>query len=268
MVDIDEIMNMIDWNRDRKIQREGIELAKSVKCINAFIQPVHLRCSKNVWDNCAKILANRKDEELLPYLTEILQWIDDLNWPGAEVILERMKSFSKVQNLSLAIQETINILDANENDIREIWLTNLSKLLDNKKLKEELTVETLNILEKYYDEKEAFIDRYIFYIAKSQYAMLEKDYINSDKYKQELKRIKKEYENEEYYKEALNELMKIDDFGTSLEAAKDCLKCNINMDKAIKTLENLSKREDLETIAFEARNLIKDWKEKKQKEKK
>lgn len=267
MVDIDEIMNMLDWHKDIKTQKKGIELAKSVKCINAFIQPMHLGCSKNVWDNCAEILASRKDEELLPYLTEILQWIDDLNWPGAEVILERMKRFSKVQNLSLAIQETINILDANEKDIREIWLTNLSKLLDNKKLKEELTVDTLNTLKKYYNEKESFIERYIFYIAKSQYTMLEKDYINSDKYIQELKRIKKEYENEEYYKEALNELMKIDDFGISLEAAKDCIKHNINIDKTIKTLEDLSKREDLETIAFEARNLIKDWKEKYQKEK-
>ena len=111
MVDIDEIMNMLDWHKDIKTQKKGIELAKSVKCINAFIQPMHLGCSKNVWDNCAEILASRKDEELLPYLTEILQWIDDLNWPGAEVILERMKRFSKVQNLSLAIQETINILE-------------------------------------------------------------------------------------------------------------------------------------------------------------
>lgn len=143
MFDIDQIMNMLDWNKDIKTQKKGIELAKNIKCINAFILPMHPECNKNVWENCAKILADKADEELLPYLTEILLWVEDLNWPGAIIILERMKKIKEVRHLSLAIQEVISILDAINGDNRKIWLMYLAELLDNEKLKDELPINTL-----------------------------------------------------------------------------------------------------------------------------
>ena len=164
LFDIDKIMDMIDCNNSIEIQEKGIELAKNVKCINVFILPEHLECSKNVWENCAKILAGRTDKELVPYLTDILLWIEDMNWPGAMIILERMKKFSDVGKLSIAIQETISILDASNRENREIWLMTLSELLDNKELEKELPINTLSELKRYYYKKEDFIERYTFYI--------------------------------------------------------------------------------------------------------
>ena len=154
MFDIDKIMDMIDWNNSIEIQEKGIELAKNVKCINVFILPKHSKCNKNVWENCAKILAGRTDKELVPYLTDILLWIEDMNWPGAMIILERMKKFSDVGKLSIAIQETIRILDASNRENREIWLMTLSELLDNEKLEKELPINTLSELKRYYYKKE------------------------------------------------------------------------------------------------------------------
>lgn len=49
MFDIDQIMNMLDWHKDIKTQKKGIELAKNIKSINAFILPVHSGCNKNIW---------------------------------------------------------------------------------------------------------------------------------------------------------------------------------------------------------------------------
>ena len=88
------IMNLLDWNRNANEQAKGIELAKKVQDIKAFLQPCNKKYNKNVWENCAKILAERTDEELSPYLVELLEWLQDLNWPGAVIIAERLKSFS------------------------------------------------------------------------------------------------------------------------------------------------------------------------------
>ena len=133
MYNIDEIMDMLDCNNSVETQEKGIELAKNVKCINVFILPEHLECSKNVWENCAKILANRTDKELQPYLIDILLWIEDMNWPGAIIIVDRLKKFHDTKMLSFAIKECVKRASATDN---HIWLENLSELMnDNVKLK-------------------------------------------------------------------------------------------------------------------------------------
>lgn len=74
MIDIDYIMSLLDWNNSEEEQEKGIELAKKVKCINVFLQPV-FPFGKNVWDNCAKVLDSKTNEELSPYLTELMTWL-------------------------------------------------------------------------------------------------------------------------------------------------------------------------------------------------
>ena len=133
MYNIDEIMDMLDCNNSMETQEKGIKKKKNVKCINVFILPEHLECSKNVWENCAKILANRTDKELQPYLIDILLWIEDMNWPGAIIIDDRLKKFHDMKMLSFAIKECVKRATATDN---HIWLENLSELMDdNAKLK-------------------------------------------------------------------------------------------------------------------------------------
>ena len=133
MYNIDKIMDMLDCNNSMETQEKGIELAKNVKCINVFILPKHSKCNKNVWENCAKILANRTDKELQPYLIDILLWIEDMNWPGAIIIDDRLKKFRDMKMLSFAIKECVKRASATDN---HIWLENLSELMDdNAKLK-------------------------------------------------------------------------------------------------------------------------------------
>ena len=95
MIDIDYIMNLIDWKKSESDQVKGIKLAKNVQSINAFLQPHDKKHNKNVWDNCAKILFERNDEELEPYLSELMRWLQDMNWPGAYCILKRLQKFEK-----------------------------------------------------------------------------------------------------------------------------------------------------------------------------
>ena len=56
-MDIDRIMDLLDWNNPPEVQEEGRSLARSIRCINVFLQPMHPGHDKNVWDNCAIILS-------------------------------------------------------------------------------------------------------------------------------------------------------------------------------------------------------------------
>lgn len=92
MVDITEIMDMLDWHMPYEIQSKGIFLARDTETIIPFIQPLTPKHNKNVWGNCARIIAERSDEELKPYLVELLEWLQDMNWPGALCILNRLQN--------------------------------------------------------------------------------------------------------------------------------------------------------------------------------
>ena len=93
MIDIDYIMDLMDWNRSENDQAKGLELAKNVHNFNVFLQPCNEKYNKNVWDNCAKVLSQKTDKELMPYLTRLLEWLQDLNWPGALIILDRLNHY-------------------------------------------------------------------------------------------------------------------------------------------------------------------------------
>lgn len=125
MINIDYIMELIDWNNSVEKQEQGIRMAQEVKCINVFLQPGS-PYGKNVWDNCAKILASKTDEELKPYLIPLLEWIQDMNWPGAFCILHRIQKFTDICTLN----STINICKRRSKLLNdEVWESNLNILM-------------------------------------------------------------------------------------------------------------------------------------------
>ena len=91
MLDIDYIMDLLQWDRSSEEQERGIELAKRIRYINVFLQP-GFPAGKSTWDNCAKVLSMKTNAELEPYMIELMEWIQDMNWPGAFCILERLKA--------------------------------------------------------------------------------------------------------------------------------------------------------------------------------
>ena len=125
MVNIDYIMGLLDWNNSIEKQEQGISLAKEVKCINVFLQPGSYHYGKNVWDNCAKILAARSNEELSPYLIELMAWLQDMNWPGAFCILNRLKKMVNEQLFRHSYAICLKCAKA-LND--EVWESNLKIL--------------------------------------------------------------------------------------------------------------------------------------------
>ena len=92
MYDIDSILEMLDWNCSQDTQLEGRRLGMNVKCVNTFMQP-GAPYGKRIWENCAKIVASKSDEVLQYYLRELFDWIQDLNWPGAIEIKNRLMQY-------------------------------------------------------------------------------------------------------------------------------------------------------------------------------
>jgi hypothetical protein len=143
MCNIDDIMSMLDWTNSEEEQQKGIELARNVKSINVFLQPLHPGNSKNVWDNCAKILAEKSDEQLNPYVMSLLHWIEDLNWPGALVIYERLKKFANVDMLRFCVENYVKSAFAANDSVKVL---NLTGLIENDKLRSVLQKNIVDIL--------------------------------------------------------------------------------------------------------------------------
>lgn len=128
MVDILEILNMIDRSMPAETQLKGISLASNSKDIFPFIQPLTPKHNKNVWENCAVIISQKSDEEIKPYLVELLEWLQDMNWPGALCILDRLRKFSDSNTIFEAINTCIKKAKENRDDV---WNSNLHLLLNN-----------------------------------------------------------------------------------------------------------------------------------------
>lgn len=109
---IDRIFEMLSWNSDESTQARGIEEAKKIKNLSVLIQPIE---SKSIWENCAKVLSSKIDDELKPYLLNLFKWLQDMNWPGADIVYERLQSISRQDietpyRISLSVAENTNDL--------------------------------------------------------------------------------------------------------------------------------------------------------------
>ena len=88
-LDIDRIFEMLSCDNDLVIQQQGIELAKNIRHLSVLMRPVE---SKLIWENCAKVLASKCDNELEFYIIYLFEWLKDMNWPGADIIYRKLKS--------------------------------------------------------------------------------------------------------------------------------------------------------------------------------
>ena len=147
MFDIDYVMDLLDWNNSAEKQMQGIKLAREIKCINVFLQP-GLPYGKSVWNNCAKILSERTNEELSPYLIDLMEWLQDMNWPGAFDIYARIKRMNVdciMENYIYAIKIALKYQDIN-------WLDYLSGLIENPEVYKLLPEEYQKLMTKYYND--------------------------------------------------------------------------------------------------------------------
>lgn len=150
MNNIQQIYEMLNWENPSEVQKNGVVLAKKVKNLSLLIMPP---THPSVWETCASILSNKSDEELQPYLPELFDWINDVNWPGGFIILNRLIQFSGKELKEPFIQCVTQIFQRkNEDDDR--WLYFLSTLLENEDLKRQLPEDIIKTLQKHRNQWE------------------------------------------------------------------------------------------------------------------
>lgn len=125
---IEEMYSLLDENNSEENQAKGLEYAKTIKDLEIFIQPSFGKQSKMIWKNCALVLSRKSDEELEPYLVELLVWLQDLNWPGALLIMNRLSKYEKNNAFQMALSYCMNCIEKT-ND--EIWKEYLAELINN-----------------------------------------------------------------------------------------------------------------------------------------
>ena len=128
MNDIQKIYDMLNWKNDAKTQEDGIRLAKEIDDLSLLIMPP---APASVWGHCAEILCEKSDQTLEPYLSGLLEWLGDINWPGALEIFNRLKVFPP-EKLKTPIKNSIaSTCDRDDLDSESArrWLYSLSELL-------------------------------------------------------------------------------------------------------------------------------------------
>ena len=155
MEDKEKIYNMLGWKSTRKVQEEGIRLAREIEDISVFIMPHEPPMN---WACCAQILAEKPDSVLEPYLLRLLKWLKVFDWPGAPIILDRLKRFSG-EKLKAPFLELVTYAIELKNQEGLMWLDSLSDLLDNEQLKAVLPKEVAERLQKHYHNHGFWWDR-------------------------------------------------------------------------------------------------------------
>ena len=145
-VDIDTLFEMMDEDQPTEVQEEALREARKIKSLSVFMQPIEYKWS---WENCAKVICEKTDKELDTYICEMLEWLQDLNWPGAFLIMERLEKMDPQLLLDVTIYEVKQALLLKDNE----WLIYMSYLLKNKKFYDALSEEKKyqKILKKYYE---------------------------------------------------------------------------------------------------------------------
>ena len=146
MNDIENIYKMLNWENTDETRTEGFRLAKKIEDLSLLILPP---AAPSVWECCAQVLCEKTDIVLEPYLDSLLEWLQDLNWPGALIILDRLKIFSG-KKLKRPFIDRFNYARNLNNEEGLMWLDNLSELLDNEELKAEMPKEILEKLQEHY----------------------------------------------------------------------------------------------------------------------
>ena len=89
-LDIDKIYNMLSCDNKVSVQESGIVEASKIQSLSVFILPILEENSKSIWGNCAKVLVSKSNEELKPYYNKLFEWFKDMNWPGFDLIYDRL----------------------------------------------------------------------------------------------------------------------------------------------------------------------------------
>ena len=139
---MNKYIKKLHWNiSDEEFEKIKKQIDSDISIdYNIFILPIE---GKAYWENCAKILVQLDNDKFIQLFPKILEWFQDLNWPGGITILNKVNKIpiDMIENFILqCIDEAIS-----ENDFT--WIEFLL-WLDNIKTKK-IALKILEVINKY-----------------------------------------------------------------------------------------------------------------------
>jgi hypothetical protein len=122
-------------------KKSGIEEGKKIEYMSILFRPIE---TKEIWENCAKIIVSQSKEKTSRYHYELLHWLENKQWPGYDIIFEYIK---KIPETDLYKTYGFCIKEADKEQKNE-WLNNLISLLKEKNLYNYLTEDEKRIINK------------------------------------------------------------------------------------------------------------------------
>lgn len=123
MENIEKLIDDLDWNKPIETQENAIKNLKNIseKDLRKLIQPK----SKNCWENAAKVINIIGYPKIKTIIPELLEWLKDLNWPGAVIIVDTLRNI-EMGEINEFIKEAL-IKAEIEND--EIWKSGIEEVI-------------------------------------------------------------------------------------------------------------------------------------------
>ena len=100
---------------------------------------------KGLFQRCAFIISKMPIDFIAKHAVELMEWFQDLNWPGAALIQQRLILFSKTEMLAAIVNRMVRSLSILADDV---WLNSIKGLEQNANLKTLLCKDVVDILEK------------------------------------------------------------------------------------------------------------------------
>ena len=72
-------------------KKNGIEEGKKIEYMSILFRPIE---TKEIWENCAKIIVNQSKEKTSRYHYELLHWLENKQWPGYVTIRDRLRKMN------------------------------------------------------------------------------------------------------------------------------------------------------------------------------
>ena len=126
-----KLLENLSWEMPKEVQEKTIKEIVTLKELNLeeLLQPI----DKKYWKNCAEVLYEIGYPKIKKIIPGLLIWLQDINWPGANIVIELLMKVPK-NELVFYIEESTKVALKNSD---EMWLDNLSYFLVSLDLMEE-----------------------------------------------------------------------------------------------------------------------------------
>lgn len=140
MKDIQKLLEDLSWDNPKDVVDTAINKLLQIddEQVTVLLQPVNKSC----WENAAKVLKMMgypKNELALPGL---LDWIRDMNWPGAQIAKEILFAIDKMILIPL-VEDAVRKAYFEEDFI---WIAGLREIVEEIGIEEFLNPRTSHLL--------------------------------------------------------------------------------------------------------------------------